>query len=149
MATPSHARRQRLTALIHMAPELVPDRDYDTVEQERYGLGTIRDVDVFYKLFLVDTVKREAHPLCKFVEPGEHASRSCGGDSIPNTSARVLTSPQDGCIATSRSFSARMVAVSIIPSPRCGAWLVTISSHRGPQAPAPATRVHFVCAHSF
>ena len=60
---PTHARRQRLTALIHMAPELVPDRDYDTVEQERYGLGTIRDVDVFYKLFLVDTVKREEHPL--------------------------------------------------------------------------------------
>ncbi len=137
---PTHARRQRLTALIHMAPELVPDRDYDTVEQERYGLGTIRDVDVFYKLFLVDTVKREAHPLCKFVEPGEHASRSCGGDSIPNTSARVLTSPQDGCIATSRSFSARMVAVSIIPSPRCGARSSRFSSQL-PRAPAPATRV--------
>ena len=90
MATPSHARRQRLTALIHMAPELVPGRDYDTVEQERYGLGPIRDVEVFYKLFLVDTVKREAQPLCKFVEPGESASQICRGDSIPNTSTRGL-----------------------------------------------------------
>ena len=90
MATPAHACRQRLTALIHMAPELVPGRDYDTAEQERYGLGPIRDVEVFYKLFLVDTVKREAHPLCKFVEAGESASQICRGDSIHNTSARGL-----------------------------------------------------------
>ena len=39
---------KRLTALIGMAPELMP-ADYETAESERYGVGHERPIELFYK----------------------------------------------------------------------------------------------------
>ncbi|KAJ8601587.1 hypothetical protein CTAYLR_010138 [Chrysophaeum taylorii] len=58
---------KRLTALIGMAPDV---RDYDATDAQKYGLGTKRRVEDFYRLFLVNTLDRKAQPLCKFVKTG-------------------------------------------------------------------------------
>lgn len=58
---------KRLTALIGMAPDIL---DYDKTESEKYGLGKVRDVNEFYRLFLIDVDNRKATNLCKFVKTG-------------------------------------------------------------------------------
>ena len=58
---------KRLTALIGMAPGTT---DYDKTLADVYGLGTKRDVQQFYDLFLIDVREKKAQPLCKFVEGG-------------------------------------------------------------------------------
>jgi len=60
---------KRLTSLIKMSTDIDPS-EWDHVNEEKYGLGTVRDVSQFYALALVDTAKREAQPLCRFVESG-------------------------------------------------------------------------------
>jgi hypothetical protein len=60
---------KRGTAVIGMAPDLDP-ATWDHSELERYGLGSVRDVQLFYKLFLIDTQARKATQLCHFVNSG-------------------------------------------------------------------------------
>lgn len=59
---------KRLTGLIGMAPNIADD--YDKTEAEKYGLGDVRPVSEFYRLFLVDVVDKKATNLCKFVKSG-------------------------------------------------------------------------------
>ena len=40
----------------------------------RYGVGTVRPLALFYELFLVNTLKRAAHPLCKCVDDASHGA---------------------------------------------------------------------------
>ncbi len=60
---------KRGTAVIGMAPDLDASA-WDHSELERYGLGTARPVELFYKLFLIDTRARKATQLCPFVSSG-------------------------------------------------------------------------------
>ena len=60
---------KRGTAVIGMAPDLDPTT-WDHSELERYGLGTVRDVALFYKLFLIEPKERRATQLCPFVKSG-------------------------------------------------------------------------------
>ena len=60
---------KRGTAVIGMAPDLDPSV-WDHSELDRYGLGKVRDVQLFYKLFLIDTKARKATQLCPFVKSG-------------------------------------------------------------------------------
>jgi hypothetical protein len=43
---------------------------WDHRELDRYGLGTVRDPAVFYKVFLIDTKERKATQLCPMVRFG-------------------------------------------------------------------------------
>ena len=52
-----------------MAPDLDP-LSFDHSEEQRYGIGSVRPLSLFYKLFLIDPVKRTAVMLCPFVRPG-------------------------------------------------------------------------------
>ena len=60
---------RRATAIIGMARDIDPST-WDHREIERYGVGTVRDKDLFYKLFLIDPIKRKATQLCPFVKSG-------------------------------------------------------------------------------
>jgi hypothetical protein len=60
---------KRATAVIGMSPNLDPG-SWDHSETDRYGLGTVRDVSLFYKLFLIDPVEKKATQLCPFVKSG-------------------------------------------------------------------------------
>ena len=61
----------RLLGLAGMAPELKAGIDYDTIEAEKYGLGSVRDVSQFFKMFGIDVVhKKAAKKLCMFVSTG-------------------------------------------------------------------------------
>lgn len=60
---------KRGTAVIGMAPDINPS-EWDHSELERYGLGSVRTVDQFYKLFLIDVKARKATQLCPFVKSG-------------------------------------------------------------------------------
>lgn len=61
---------KRATAIIGMAPDLPPD-SWDHSEETRYGIGNVRRLDLFYKLFLIDTLQRKATQLCPFVRSGK------------------------------------------------------------------------------
>eukprot|EP01037_Dinobryon_pediforme_P045365 gene45365-57824_t len=50
-----------------MAPDLDPN-SWDHREMDRYGLGKERDLQLFYKLFLIDPFKRKATQLCPFAK---------------------------------------------------------------------------------
>ena len=52
-----------------MAPDLDP-ATYDHAEMARYGLGKIRPLEQFYKLFLINRMERIATKLCPFVRSG-------------------------------------------------------------------------------
>uniref|UniRef100_A0A7S2CQ16 Uncharacterized protein n=1 Tax=Florenciella parvula TaxID=236787 RepID=A0A7S2CQ16_9STRA len=53
-----------------MAPELSPS-SYDHQDEAKYGLGTKRPVELFYKLFGMDVRRKSMVPeLCKFVKSG-------------------------------------------------------------------------------
>ena len=56
-------------SIIKMAPD-IEDSKWDHSDIDRYGLGTVRPLDLYYKLFLIDTKKRSAVQLCPFVRPG-------------------------------------------------------------------------------
>ena len=60
---------KRATAIIGMAPDLDPTT-WDHREQDRYGLGKVRPLEQFYKLFLIDAKARKSVQLCPFVETG-------------------------------------------------------------------------------
>lgn len=60
---------KRATAIIGMAPDLDPN-SWDHSELKRYGLGTVRDLSLFYKLFLINAKERKATQLCPFVKTG-------------------------------------------------------------------------------
>mmetsp|Transcript_39607 Transcript_39607/g.64836 ORF Transcript_39607/g.64836 Transcript_39607/m.64836 type:complete len:275 (-) Transcript_39607:96-920(-) len=60
----------RLLGVVHMNPEISPDR-WDHSEEEKYGLGGVRTPELFYETFGVDVVnKRTEQHLCQFVESG-------------------------------------------------------------------------------
>lgn len=72
--SPTHAGEgqkslRRSTSVIGMAPDIDPST-WDHSELERYGLGKVRDLSLFYKLFLIDTHERKATQLCPFVTTG-------------------------------------------------------------------------------
>jgi hypothetical protein len=60
---------KRATSIIHMNLH-IPSNEWDHSESERYGLGTVRNVDLFYKLFLIDRENQKAVQLCPFVKSG-------------------------------------------------------------------------------
>lgn len=60
---------KRATSVIGMAPDIDP-ASWDHSEIDRYGLGTVRSLSLFYKLFLIDTHERKATQLCPFVKSG-------------------------------------------------------------------------------
>jgi hypothetical protein len=60
---------RRGTAVIGMAPDLDPST-WDHSELEKYGLGNVRELSLFYKLFLIDAQARSAVQLCPFVKSG-------------------------------------------------------------------------------
>jgi len=60
---------KRGTAVIGMAPGLDP-KEWDHSELDRYGVGKVRDMSLFYKIFLIDAVQRKAVQLCPFVKSG-------------------------------------------------------------------------------
>lgn len=60
----------RLLGIIHMNPE-VDESTWNHDEEDRYGLGQVRNTTKFYDTFGIDVVhKTTEHGLCKFVEPG-------------------------------------------------------------------------------
>ena len=61
---------RRATAVIGMAPDLDPTT-YNHEELDRYGIGKVRKLDLFYKLFLIDAQNRKAVQLCPFVTTGD------------------------------------------------------------------------------
>ena len=50
-----------------MAPDLDPN-SWDHSEMDKYGIGHVRDLQLFYKLFLIDPFKRKAVQLCPFAK---------------------------------------------------------------------------------
>ena len=60
---------RRGTAVIGMAPDIDPST-YDHSELDKYGLGTVRTTDLFYKVFLINVHARKAVQLCPFVKEG-------------------------------------------------------------------------------
>ena len=52
-----------------MAPDIDP-ATWDHSELDRYGLGSVRDLQLFYKLFLIDTHARTSVQLCPLVTSG-------------------------------------------------------------------------------
>lgn len=60
---------KRATSIIGMAPDIDP-ASWDHEEMDRYGLGNVRDLSLFYQLFLIDTTARKATQLCPFVKSG-------------------------------------------------------------------------------
>lgn len=56
-------------SVIKMSLDIDPS-SYDHTEEDRYGLGTVRDVNLFYKLFLINRQERKAVQLCPYVRPG-------------------------------------------------------------------------------
>lgn len=66
---PSSAMR-RMVGLIRMAPDLNPS-SYDHAGEESYGVGSVRPVEEFYKLFGMDVRKKTIVPeMCKWVKSG-------------------------------------------------------------------------------
>jgi hypothetical protein len=61
---------RRATAVIGMAPDLDPTT-YNHEELDRYGIGKVRSLDLFYKIFLIDTQARKATQVCPFVTSGD------------------------------------------------------------------------------
>jgi len=61
----------RLLGIVHMNPEISPER-WDHTEEKRYGLGGVRTPELFYQIFGIDVVRKQTeHHLCKFVEGGK------------------------------------------------------------------------------
>lgn len=60
---------RRATSIIGMAPDVDPS-SWDHTDESRYGLGTVRTKEEFYRLFLIDPVARKAVQLCPFVRSG-------------------------------------------------------------------------------
>ena len=61
---------KRSMSIIGMAPD-VPPEEWDHSEIDKYGIGNVRSVDLFYKLFLIDVQARKATQLCPFVKSGK------------------------------------------------------------------------------
>ncbi len=61
---------KRSMSIIKMAPDIPADQ-WDHSEEKRYGIGTVRTPELFYKLFLIDTTHRKATQLCPFVKSGK------------------------------------------------------------------------------
>ena len=60
---------RRATSVIGMAPDVDPST-WDHSEIDKYGLGKVRPLDLFYRLFAIDVKKRTALQLCPFVKTG-------------------------------------------------------------------------------
>jgi len=61
---------KRSTSIIHLATDISPS-EWDHSEEERYGIGSVRTPELFYKIFLIDTKNRKATQLCPFVKSGK------------------------------------------------------------------------------
>ncbi len=60
---------KRATSIIGMAPDVDPSA-WDHSEIDKYGLGKVRPLDLFYKVFSIDVKERSAVQLCPFVKTG-------------------------------------------------------------------------------
>jgi len=60
---------RRSMAVVRMALDIEADT-YDHSETDKYGLGTVRDVELYYKIFKINRIERKATQLCPFVRPG-------------------------------------------------------------------------------
>ena len=60
---------RRATSVIGMAPDVDPST-WDHSEIDKYGLGKVRSLDLFYKIFSIDVKNRAALQLCPFVKTG-------------------------------------------------------------------------------
>jgi [Skp1-protein]-hydroxyproline N-acetylglucosaminyltransferase len=61
---------KRATAIIGMARDLDPN-SWDHTEEDKYGLGKVRQLDEFYEIFLINPIDRKAINLCAFVQGGD------------------------------------------------------------------------------
>ena len=61
---------KRSMSIIGMAPDIDPS-EWDHTEEHKYGIGNVRDVKLFYRLFLIDVKSRKATQLCPFVKSGK------------------------------------------------------------------------------
>jgi len=59
----------RSVSIIKMATDIDASL-WDHREVDKYGLGDVRSVDLFYKIFLVDPVHRNSTQLCPFIMSG-------------------------------------------------------------------------------
>lgn len=60
---------RRAMSIIKLNPNIDPST-WDHTEEERYGLGKVRSVELFFKLFLIDTTAQRSVQLCPFVDKG-------------------------------------------------------------------------------
>ena len=60
---------RRATSVIGMAPDVDPST-WDHSEIDKYGLGKVRPLDLFYRIFAIDVKERTALQLCPFVKTG-------------------------------------------------------------------------------
>jgi hypothetical protein len=60
---------KRATSIIGMAPDVDPSA-WDHSEIDKYGLGKVRSLDLFYKVFAINVKDRTAVQLCPFVKTG-------------------------------------------------------------------------------
>ena len=60
---------KRATSIIGMAPDVDPSA-WDHSEIDKYGLGKVRPLDLFYKIFAINVKDRVAVQLCPFVKTG-------------------------------------------------------------------------------
>ena len=60
---------KRATSIIGMAPDVDPST-WDHSEIDKYGLGKVRSLDLFYKVFSINVKERTAVQLCPFVKTG-------------------------------------------------------------------------------
>ena len=63
---------KRLLGIVHMNPEVDPS-EWNHAEEERYGLGGVRNTSTFYEVFGIDVVnKKTQRHLCQFVRGKMH-----------------------------------------------------------------------------
>jgi hypothetical protein len=61
---------KRATSVIGMAPDVDP-ASWDHSEIDKYGLGKVRPLDLFYSVFSINVKERTAVQLCPFVKTGK------------------------------------------------------------------------------
>ena len=62
---------KRATYIIGMAPASLDKTSFDHTEENVYGIGKVRSLDLFYKLFLIDRQARKTTQICPFVRSGK------------------------------------------------------------------------------
>ena len=61
---------KRSMVVVGMARGQIDPGSWNHAEIDKYGVGKVRDLQTFYKTFLIDVPKGEAYQLCPFVRLG-------------------------------------------------------------------------------